>query len=350
VPRILLLDRACFPRVKICGGGIVRRGDYLLHRLGVHLSVHSTSIDATRFVFPSRTLTISRSGMFRVVRRVEFDHGLLQSVESTGVQILQGTPVLDLQREGNGILVTTEQKTFRARAVIGADGANGIARKKIVCERSRLPMAGLETFTGPTRTERASPRPGAAVFDFRCTQDGIQGYSWDFPAGTEQAPLVNRGVIHSHFGGRSSRVSLKSYLMDSLRARDLEVSPSRIRGHPLHMYDPSLPCSAPHLLLAGDAIGVEPFLGEGISSALETGILAAEAAYQAFSHDDFSFTGYTGAIRGSHRMRSIRLKRAVAERFYGGHPRWWMLLGTIAVTGGYLRAAQAWDELREARS
>lgn len=261
------------------------------------------------------------------------------------MQTLQGTPVLDLRREGNGILVTTEQMTFRARAVIGADGANGIARRKIVGERSRLPMAGLETFTAPTRAERVAPRRGTAVFDFRCTCDGIQGYSWSFPAGTEQAPVVNRGVIHSHFGGRSSRTNLKSYLMDSLRALDLEVSPSGIRGHPLHMYDPSLPCSAPHLLLAGDAIGVEPLLGEGISSALETGVLAAEAAYRAFCHGDYSFSGYTKAIRTSQRMRSIRLKRAVAERFYGGYPRSWMLLGTIAVAGAYLRAAQAWDEL-----
>jgi geranylgeranyl reductase family protein len=348
--RILLLDRACFPRVKICGGGIVRSGDYLLRRLGVRLPVHSTSVDATRFVFPSRTLTISRAGMFRVVRREELDHALLQTAESWGVQVLQGAPVLSLRREGDSILVSTGQGTFHARVVIGADGANGIVRKQLVDERPRLPMAGLETITVPTSPERSRRRSGTAVFDFRCTRDGIQGYSWDFPTGTAQAPLVNRGVIHTHLGGRSSRVSLKSYLIRSLRARGIEVEPEEIKGHPLHLYDPAQPCSAPRVLLAGDAIGVEPLLGEGISSALETGILAAEAASRAISLGDYSFSGYERALRTSHRMRSIRLKRAIAGRFYSGNPRWWMLLAAVALTGGYLRTAQQWDALRENRS
>ncbi len=344
--RVLLLDGARFPRVKVCGGGIVRRGDYLLRRLGVDLHVHSTPIDAGTFVFPSGTVTLRRPGMFRVVRREEFDDALLHFAQARGVQVRQGTPVLDLQLSPEGVLVSTPQERFRATVVIGADGANGLTRKVAISGRPRLSMVGLETFTRPTLPELTPRQRRTAVFDFTCVGAGIQGYAWDFPAGEEQSPLVNRGVFHTHFGGRPSRMNLKSYLLGSLHERNIEVAPEQIKGHPAHMYDPSVPCSAPHLLLAGDAIGIEPLLGEGISSALETGIMAAETAVRALRSGDYSFSRYSDDVRASHRMRSVRLKRAVAERFYTGQPRWWALVGTVGVTAAYLRASQSWDGLR----
>lgn len=344
--RILLLDKARFPRAKICGGGIVRRGDYLLRRLGADLYVHSAPIDTATFIFPSRTITLRRSEMFRVVRREEFDDVLLHCAQASGVQVRQGTPVLDLQPSDDGVLVSTPQERFRARVVIGADGANSLVRRTIVAGRPPLSMVGLETFTRPAQAELAPPQRRTAVFDFRCADAGIQGYSWDFPAGAEQSPLVNRGVFHSHFGGRPSRVSLKSYLLGSLRERDIAVAPEQIKGHPMPMYDPASPASAPHLLLAGDALGIEPLLGEGISSALETGIMAAEAAVRALNGGDYSFSRYSHDLRTSHRMRSIRLKRAVAQHFYAGQPRHWALLGTVGATAAYLRTAQAWEGLR----
>lgn len=340
--RILVLDKARFPRVKICGGGIVRRGDYLLHRLGVDPEVDSAPIDAARFIFPSGAVTLSRRKMFRVVRREAFDHALLQSVQSRAIEVRQATTVLDLQRADEGVLVDTADGTFRARVVIGADGANGIVRKKIA-GHGRLSMVGLEIFTLPTQSELVSKQRRTAVFDFRCVTAGVQGYSWDFPAGTEATPLVNRGIFHSHIGGQPSRLNLKSHLVESLRTREIDTPTGEIKGHPMHMYDPSLPCSAPHVLLAGDAIGLEPLLGEGISSALETGIMAAEKACRALHTGDYTFGQYANDIRTSRRMRSTLLKRAVAERFYDGYPRWWILLGAVGMSGTYLRATQLWE-------
>lgn len=345
VSRILLLDRAHFPRVKICGGGVVRRADYLFRRLGVAPDVHSTSIEAARFIFPSGELTIRRRGMFRVVRREELDHALLMCAEATGVQIRQNSCVLSLESDAGSVLVTTAHETFRARVVIGADGAIGIARKTVLSGQRRLSMVGLETFTRPTESELVPDRRRTATFDFSCVSSGVQGYSWDFPAGTEGSPLVNRGIFHSHIGGRASRLTLKTYLEDSLSRRDIAVPREEISGHPAHMYDPSIDCSSGRVLLAGDAIGVEPLLGEGISSALETGMLAADAACHALRCGDYSFRNYSNQIRTSHRMRSILLKRSIAQRFYSGYPRWWILLGAVGLSAAYLRANQALQTL-----
>ena len=58
-------------------------------------------------------------------------------------------------------------------------------------------------------------------------------------------------------------------------------------GATIPMYDPALPQSAPHVVLAGDAVGVDPWLGEGISVVTGTGMLAAHAAIEASSAKTF---------------------------------------------------------------
>jgi menaquinone-9 beta-reductase len=343
--RILLLDKAQFPRVKICGGGVVRRADHLLQRMGIALDVDASSIHAARFVFPARAITIKRANMFRIVRRAEFDHALLQFAQSKGIHIRQEAPVLELQRSRDAILVHTPRETYRASVVIGADGANGITRRAVAAGRPRLSMVGLETFTDPVHSELGHRARHMAVFDFTCTMVGVQGYSWDFPAGADAMPLVNRGVFHSHISGRDSRLNLKSYLADSLRQRGIATDPGEIKGHPAHMYDPSVPCSAPRIVLAGDAIGVEPLLGEGISSALETGMMAAEAACRALATGDHSFRTYGAEIRASHRARSMLLKRRAAERFYVGQATWWVLLAAVGLGAAYNVTSQMWEGL-----
>lgn len=347
--RTLVLDKARFPRVKICGGGLVRRADYLLARLGLQPEVRATHVHSARFLFPGRELTLHKRNMFRIVRRVEFDHALLQQAQARGVTIQQETAVLDLARTGDGVLVQTPHETLRARVVIGADGAGGLARKAIVRGPQRLSMVGLETFTDPVESERAPQLRHTAVLDFRCTAAGVEGYSWDFPVGSDDLPQVNRGIFHSHLSGRASRLSLKSYLMESLRDRGIVLEPGQIKGHPEHMYDPSLPCSAPHILLAGDAVGVEPLLGEGISSALETGMLAAEAACRAFQSADYSFREYSQEIRTSHKGRSMLLKRRAAERFHAGGARWWILVGAVGTSALHAVTSRLWEDVSRPR-
>lgn len=206
-------------------------------------------------------------------------------------------------------------------------------------------MVGLETFTDPVQSELGHGARHTAVFDFTCTTAGVQGYCWDFPAGTDTLPLVNRGVFHSHISGHTSSPNLKSYLADSLRQRGIAADPGEIKGHPEHMYDPSAPCSAPRILLAGDAIGVEPLLGEGISTALETGMMAAEAACRALATGDYSFRNYAGEIRTSHKARSMLLKRRAAERFYTEQARWWVLLAAVGLDAAYSLTSRMWEGL-----
>jgi flavin-dependent dehydrogenase len=90
----------------------------------------------------------------------------------------------------------------------------------------------------------------------------------------------------------------------------------KLEGHPIHLYSPRSALATPHVLLAGDAAGADPLLGEGISLALGYGRLAARALVDAFTRDDLSFADYTGVVHHSALGRSLRNRHAAARLLY----------------------------------
>jgi flavin-dependent dehydrogenase len=70
------------------------------------------------------------------------------------------------------------------------------------------------------------------------------------------------------------------------------------------------------VLLAGDAAGIEPWLGEGISTSLAYGPVAAETIFHAFDTGDFSMRDYHQRILSRHLGKFLRRNRLVARMFY----------------------------------
>jgi flavin-dependent dehydrogenase len=75
--------------------------------------------------------------------------------------------------------------------------------------------------------------------------------------------------------------------------------------------------AAPHALLVGDAAGVDPLMGEGISFALEYGALAAETIVRAHATGDWSYASYARAVHGGPIGRKLRRLAIGAKLFYG---------------------------------
>jgi len=90
-----------------------------------------------------------------------------------------------------------------------------------------------------------------------------------------------------------------------------------LHSHPIRWFDPADSFAAPHILLAGDAAGVDPSYGEGISFALGYGELAAHELKAAFTHSNFSFTGYKERILKSRMGVVLKRRRHLAGILYG---------------------------------
>jgi geranylgeranyl reductase family protein len=314
--RTLLLDAEVFPREKPCGGGLVPESDRFLEHLGVstpELGVPSVPIEEIRFEYPGGHSVVRSRRFFHVVHRREFDAALLRAVGSRGIEVRDGEPAVQFERHKGGISVRTRSGAdLDARVVIGADGARSPVRRALVgslrCER----FAALETLT---RGHDGVPNGSShrAVFDFRPAATGLRGYAWHFPSLRDGEPWMNRGLVG---GVRSKRVPLLEVFEGTLAERGVEAKHGAIQGASAPRYDPERPQSAERVLLAGDAVGIDPWFGEGISVALGTGILAAHAAAAALECGRFDFADHARHIRESAVGWSLERKRRIAELFY----------------------------------
>ncbi len=320
--RALLLDKARFPRKKLCGGGVTRHAWALLRELNVTLNVPAHPIHQLRLVYANLEATLRWRDLFRVVQRDEFDATLLRAARARGIQAQEGAGVREIARDDAGVVLQTDAGEYRARVVIGADGANSVVRQKMGLRSNRVSRL-MEILTPRAEKTRAAEFGNhTAVFDFSPLARGVQGYYWDFPAWRNGAPVMNRGLYDSRVRPERPRAELRDVLRAELKARGLELQDWRLEGHPERWFDSREKYSAPRVILAGDAAGTEPWLGEGISHALDFGMRAADYVADAFAKNDFSFADYTEKIARSALGRRLRFKKFIAHYIYDNHGEW----------------------------
>jgi flavin-dependent dehydrogenase len=118
---------------------------------------------------------------------------------------------------------------------------------------------------------------------------------------------------------------------DGLSARAVSLDEAVLEGHPVRWFDETAEFARPHILLAGDAAGVDPLFAEGISYAMEYGAVVVEALQDAFARDDFSFHSYRARLL-SHPLGRMLQRRVMAARHLYRHrfPAFWSLFWELA--------------------
>jgi flavin-dependent dehydrogenase len=309
--RVALIDAAFFPRPKLCGGGITARTEELLASLGVEGSVPAVDIHEVRFVFRDRTESQTGSPSFRVIRRDEFDAMLVEEACRRGAILMPGDAVRSLSTRGDAVVVELASgRMLQASIVIGADGANSIVRRRLVPESVHAaPFIALEVLT-PGHDPGASQR---AIFDFRSIQTGIRGYTWDFPSMIDGREITNRGICAI---GEVPQRTLKHAFSEALAMRGIDLEACKLEGAWAPVYDPRRVQSSPRVLLAGDAVGIDPWLGEGISSAIGSGIIAGHMAVRALATGEVEFADYRERILRSTVGQGLLRNLLIAQSFY----------------------------------
>jgi len=102
------------------------------------------------------------------------------------------------------------------------------------------------------------------------------------------------------------------------------------KAFPIRTYAAGAPVSAPHALLVGDAAGCDPLMGEGISFALEYGVMAADAILGARATGDWTFRRYARAVGRGGLGRKLRRLGLGARLFYGRRHRLWFHLAAAS--------------------
>lgn len=334
---VVLLEKATFPRDKVCGDGLTPRAVRQLIRLGIDVSeeagwkhtqglrIHGGTVPP--FVLPWPELAdYPNFGM--VCRRAKLDEMLARHAESLGVELITRanvkTPIMD-ERTGRIVGVrTTDGREFHAPVVVAADGNS--SRLALAMGRERRPdrpmgVAVRAYFTSPL-SQGDHMESWLELWDGKPHEsDLLPGYGWAFPVGD--------GTVNVGLGMLNSSDAFQKTDYRSLMTRWLSHLPAQwgltpdnqegpIRGAALPMAFNRTPAYDRGLLLVGDAGGmVNPFNGEGIDYAMEAGELAATAIAQAH---------YRGMGSRSAERALQGYSIALRERF-GGYFR----LGTIFV-------------------
>lgn len=315
VGQTLLLDKAVFPRFKLCAGGLTVDADRVLSHLRVHVDVPAHPVHFSTFVLPAGSLTFEQPRHFRVVRRDQFDSLLLNEVSERGVNTRDGEAVESIFHDHNGVIVRTSRNEYQARILIGADGSNSTVRQAIGLTRAARLMIAMETFVPISETNIPGLPHHTAIFDVSVTTRGVPGYCWIFPTAIEGPPIVSLGIMAAPLL-RSEPLALKELFEEWLRDYGIDFKLFEIASHPILRYEPRATSSANRVLLTGDAAGVDPLFGEGINCALALGVETARYAAEALRRNDFTFEDYEKQIRSSSIGRVMRRRRLLANRLY----------------------------------
>jgi len=338
--RTVILEQAHHPRPKLCAGGVTPGGEAWLRKLGLDFhQVPGVEVNEAHFLFEGEGFIVRHSPyVFRIIRRDEFDAWLAEAARQRGLQIQEGVQVRRVHplptSDGNGFEVQTDQGAWPARVVVGADGANSIVRRAVVDRGNRadhpsqvarllevlLPDDGCSPVsiagsagTLPLTLEGDGRR---VVIDFSWITTGVQGYVWDFPTCVRNQPMHTRGIYDSRLHSHLPVSSLRQALAEALAQANGQLNPTALQGRPLRWFSPGGVFSAPGILLVGDAAGVGPLLGEGISFALGYGDVAARQIQRAFQTGDFSFRYYRRAILQHRIGRYMGRRHATAWLLY----------------------------------
>ncbi len=317
---VLLLDKARHPRPKVCAGGLIPAGREWLARHDIPFAVPHVTVNDAAVTTPTRTVAHADRALCHVIRRDELDAALAAAARARGIELHEEEPVRALERDGQGVRLTTARATYHAPLVIGADGAGSLVRRQLVDPaRTRIARAVMaDVPAAGTRWDGfAGPRYD---FDFRMLRQGLPGYAWVFPCLIGGVPHVNVGVYALTPVG-AALDAVFDQLLDELGG-----PPVRRVAFPIHWYRPGARLAADHAWLVGDAAGVDPLMGEGISLALEYGELAAETIVAAVRRRAYAGEDYQRAVETSWLGRKLRRLHLATRLFYGPTWRVWFAL------------------------
>jgi geranylgeranyl reductase family protein len=316
----VLLEKARHPRDKTCAGGVIPKARDVLHGLGVPLEVPQARIDRAAVALPGgRRVDVAGADLCRVVRRRELDASLAWAARDRGVDLREEERVVHVARDGDGIRVETDRHTWWAPVVVGADGSGSVVRRALVGDGHAPVARALMSDVPVADTAWDGFATGRYEFDFASCATGLRGYRWAFPCIVDGVPHANVGVyaLPPVDGAR-----LHAELVTELARLGVPASYRR-KAFPIRTWDRATRVAAPRVLLVGDAAGCDALMGEGISFALEYGVLAAEAIVAATERGDSSFARYAEAVARGRIGRKLGRLALAARLFYGRRHRFW---------------------------
>lgn len=309
IPHIII-DKADFPRDKVCGDGLSGKVVGVLQDLNPEW-IDEMQRDKSRFLDSWGVCFVAPNGQavdlpFRInkekpkrapgfiAKRYDFDQFLFSKLHRGFASVFTGIRLTDAVQAKDGMILKLQagKDTFegKAKIVVAADGDRSIIAKKFAAKRLQPEAyyAGLRAYYSGVLE-----RHPQNFIELHFLKECLPGYFWIFPLPGNQVN-VGLGILSKDI--KKHGLHIKNILESIIQFNpDIherfkfakQVEP--VKGWGLPLAAKKRPLSGSHFLLVGDAGSlVDPFTGEGIGNAMVSGQIAAQIINQSMEAENFS--------------------------------------------------------------
>lgn len=312
----VLIDKAQFPRDKICGDGMTGRTVAILNRIDPQIvgELEKSSIqldswgvtflmdDKREFQVPFRknyNKDADKTPCF-VSKRIDFDNFLIKKVkEQPLIQLIENVNIEKHERIASedsngkgGWILSTKKGDFSIKTtlVIAANGANSAFTRHVanITVDPKHNAAAVRAYYKNVENCHTDN-----FIELHFLKDYLPGYFWIFPLPNGEAN-IGFGMLSSTVSAR--KINLKKALLDIIenkpgikeRFKNAELI-GDITGFPLPLGSKRRLLSNNNYMLVGDAAClIDPLTGEGIGNAVYSGYIAAEQAEKCLKENNYS--------------------------------------------------------------
>jgi len=327
---VAVIDKAKFPRTKLCGALFSGRSrDYYREIFDRDLDPQFFGPKSDiEFWMHGRKLSLMKDvPTLYVTMRWDLDHLCLTHAFDAGAVDMTGTQIAEIDEIGQTVVLRSGARLGYG-TLIGADGVNSMVARTLygkAFDHGRIGFALEVELDG----EHLCPDDPVRI-DFAAAK---WGYGWWFPK--PNTTTVGVGGIHSE------NPQMKTAMADYLRTVGVDPDVKKYKGHFLPFGDVRRKPGRGNILLTGDAAGlVDPITGEGIAFAMRSGQFAAEAAAEARAP---GISGgpmplYRKKLREIHRSLNIaRLIRPILSRPSGEKAFEYMFTHSVTLKRQYMQ-------------
>ena len=338
----IIIDKASFPRDKICGDALSGKAVGMLNRISplwqqYFLSDDSKAIvssgiqfiapDTTCLDIPFQVKDDTQKGPTGFVsKRMDFDNSLFNLIDTSFAQIFTNTALESIEYTADGLVVTVLQenvpKTIFTKLIVGAEGRGSIVAKKLAKHKVEPDhySAGIRAYYSNV----SNMHPGNFI-ELHFLKEMQPGYFWIFPLPNGTAN-VGMGMLSSAVAEKKE--NLKQLMLDTIEKHPVikerftnATLQGKIEGWGLPLGSKKRDLSGNRFLLAGDAGSlIDPFTGEGIGNAMVAGLVASRQIKKALDANDFSAEFLKGYDKELYKKLWAELKLSHYLQILAGKP------------------------------
>lgn len=316
--KILVVDKAYFPRDKICGDAISGQALKMLSKLSPDLYAHfktknrNTEIKQSSFyVNNKKPLTIQWTFESNICARKEFDHMLVQELKKhEHIKVIEGFRVDKIEKQGDIFIVGNAKSStfYQCKVLVGADGANSLTAKAL----SHYPLPLHKQIIAVRSYFYDLKNLDPKTTEVYVSKKYYPGYFWIFPT-SESTANVGFGILSK----QNKPLNLKAVFYDFIQQNNVLAAKfeghsqsAELKGHLLPVGAQQKNSVSDGYFLLGDAAAlIDPISGDGIGSAMQSGIMCAKQIIKCFAENKFDKAFLSAYETEMSRMITNSLKR-----------------------------------------